>query len=81
MKKYGATSVTGAGGEMYSTPFVPHITMSFKLKSEIEANDSWHNVTGCDADLEVLMHALWETNAYVFKFSDKMSFDNVSPSE
>lgn len=72
-----------------TTPPVPtwggitpsNITMSFKLRSELEVNDSWHTVQGCDTVLEILMHALWETDDYVFNFSSKTFFDNVSPAE
>lgn len=67
-----------------STPTVPSggvTTMSFKRRSDLEINDSWHDVHGCDSVLEILMHALWETNDYVFKFSNKTYFKNVSPVE
>lgn len=56
-------------------------SMSFKLRSDLDLPSEWHSITGTEDALEKIMHALWESNDYVFTFSGIVPFVNVSPFE
>ena len=56
-------------------------SMSFKLRSDLDLPNEWQTVTGMSGTLEKVMHALWESDDYVFTFSEPISFVNISPFE